>query len=359
MEHLPLKIVDDEYAAGRACAVCGESTLSVVHVENLPDYVKCAQCESAFVLNEASDWAMYGSVSHDYPETGKMVLKRWTTLEAVQTMASSERTSENDVSELESELGAGDELGSETTPAFGIGGNGAGLAGAELAPTPPFGIGELDEFEAESTNRSSDPPPDSTEALEEAADVSEPEPGQRYVVTLAQKTASLPSERCAHCLRRPAPRKLNLGLGSDQDLSYQVPLCESCHARASVRSEEQKTSKLVAHLSSILVASVFIVGALAAGLVNLQEFGMIDLLLIGALGLVGYGATVVLLLRRSSRLPPSEDAQFVRSTLRLRDHEGLAFGWRNRGYAELFSSANEDYLLGDLVRISDDDSKNS
>jgi hypothetical protein len=110
-------------------------------------------------------------------------------------------------------------------------------------------------------------------------------------------------------------------------------------------------------LGSILVAGVLIVGALAAGLVNLQEIGMIDLLLIGTLGLAGYGATVFLLLRRSSQVPPSEDAQFVRSTLRLRDHKGLAFAWRNRGYAELFSSANEDYLLGDLVRISDDDSK--
>jgi hypothetical protein len=359
MEHLPQNIVDDEYAAGRACAVCGETTLSVVHVENLPDYVKCVNCGSAFVLNEAADWAMYGSVSHDYPETGQMVLKRWTTLEAVQTMASSERASERDVNEPESELAAGDELGSETTPAIGFNGNGAGQATTELAaPTPPFGIGELDEFEAKSP-RSSDPPPDSTESLEEAADVSEPEPGQRYVVTLAQKSASLPSERCAHCLRRPAPRKLHLAFGTDQDLRYQVPLCESCHARASVHSEEQKTSKLVAHLSSILVASVFIVGALAAGLVNLQEIGMIDLLLIGALGLVGYGATVVLLLRRSSRLPPSEDAKFVRSTLRLRDHKGLAFGWRNRGYAGLFSSANKDYLLGDLVRVSDDDLKTS
>jgi hypothetical protein len=352
-------MVDDEYAAGRACAVCGESTLSVVHVENLPDYVKCAQCGSAFVLNVAADWAMYGSVSHDYPETGQMVLKRWTTLEAVQTLASSERTSEDVVNEPESELGVGDELGSESTPAIGFDGNGAGQAEAGLAaPTPPFGIGELDEFEAESP-RSSDPPPDSTESLEEAASVSEPEPGQRYIVTLAQKTASLPSERCAHCLRRPAPRKLLFALGADQDPGYQVPLCESCHARACGRSEEQKTSKLVAHLSSILVAGVFIVGALAAGLVNLQEIGMIDLLLIGALGLVGYGATVVLLLRRSSRLPPSEDAQFVRSTLSLQDHKGLAFGWRNRGYAELFSSANKDYLLGDLVRVADDDSKNS
>lgn len=356
MEHLPLKTVDDEYAYGRACAVCGESTLSVVHVENLPDYVECLNCESSFILNEAADWAMFGSISHDYPETGQTVLKRWTTLEAVQTMASSERISENEVNEPESEPIAGAELGSETTPPFGIGGNGAGLDGAGLAATPPFGLGELDEFVAE---RSSDPPTDSAEPLEETADVSEPEPGHRYVVSLAQKAASLPSERCAHCLRRPAPRKLLFALGADQDLGYQVPLCESCHARASDRSEERKTSKLVAHLSSILVAGVLIVGALAAGLVNLQEIGMIDLLLIGALGLVGYGVTAVLLLRRSSRLPPSEDAQFVRSTLRLRDHEGLAFGWRNRGYAELFYNANEDYLLGDLVRISDDDSKNS
>ncbi len=115
----------------------------------------------------------------------------------------------------------------------------------------------------------------------------------------------------------------------------------------------------MAHLSSILVASVFIVGALVAGLVNPQQIGVVDLLLIGILGLLGYGVTAFILLRRTSRYPPSEDAQFVRSTLRLRDHKGLAFGWRNRGYAELFSNANEDYLLGDLVRFSDYVSKNS
>ena len=359
MEHQPLKTLDDGYTSGRACAVCGESTLSVVHVEILPDYVLCINCDSAFILNQAADWAMYGSISNDYPATGQMVLKRWTTLEAVETMANSERISEQDGSEPEVEANMVAELGSESTPPFGIGGNGSGMAEAGLAPTPPFGIGELDEFVAESSNGGSSLDTDSSEALEKTADVSEPEPGHRYVVTLAQKTASLPSERCAHCLRRPALNKLLFAFGGDQDLGYQVPLCESCHERASVRSEEQKTSKVVAHLSSILVAGVLIVGALVAGLVNPQQIGVVDLLLIGTLGLLGYGVTAFILLRRTSRYPPSEDAQFVRSTLRLRDHEGLDFGWRNRGYAELFSKANEDYLLGDLVRVSDDDAKNS
>ncbi len=359
MEHQPLKTLDDGYTTGRSCAVCGESTLSVVHVENLPDYVLCISCDSAFILNQAADWAMYGSISNDYPATGQMVLKRWTTLEAVETMANSERISEQDGGEPEVEGNTVAELGSESTPPFGIGSNGTGMAEAGLAPTPPFGIGELDEFVADSANGGSSQTTDSSERLEETADVSEPEPGHRYVVSLAQKSASLPSERCAHCLRRPAPRKLLFALGTDQDLGYHVPLCESCHERASVRSEEQKTSKVVAHLSSILVAGVLIVGALAAGLVNLQQIGMIDLLLIGTLGLLGYGVTAFLLLRRTSLLPPTEDAQFVRSTLRLRDNEGLDFGWRNRGYAELFSSANEETRLGDLVRVSDDDAKNS
>jgi F0F1-type ATP synthase assembly protein I len=355
MEHQPSKTLDDGYTAGRACAVCGESTLSVVHVENLPDYVLCMNCDSAFILNQAADWAMYGSISNDYPATGQMVLKRWTTLEAVETMANSERISEQDGSEPEVEANMVAELGSKSTPPFGIGSNGTGMAEAGLAPTPPFGIGELDEFVAD---RSSDPAPDSVEPLEETADVSEPEPGHRYVVSLAQKTASLPSERCAHCLRRPAPRKLLFALGGDQDLGYQVPLCESCHARASARSEEQKTSKVVAHLSSVLVAGVLVVGALAAGLVNPQQIGLVQLLLIGTLGLLGYGVTAFILLRRTSQYPLSEDAQFVRSTLRLRDHEGLDFGWRNRGYAELFSSANEETRLGDLVRVSDDNANN-
>ena len=359
MEHQPSKTLDDGYTAGRACAVCGESTLSVVHVKNLPDYVLCMNCDSAFILNQAAEWAMYGSISNDYPATGQMVLKRWTTLEAVETMANSERISEQDGSEPEVEANRVAELGSESTPPFGIGSNGAGMAEAGLALTPPFGIGELDEFVSDSANGGSSLDPNSSETLEETADVSEPEPGYRYVISLAQKTAGLPSERCAHCLRRPAPRKLLLALGGDQDLGYQIPLCESCHERASVRSEEQKTSKVVAHLSSILVAGVLIVGALIAGLVNPQQIGVLDLLLIGTLGLLGYGVTAFILLRRTSQYPPSEDAQFVRSTLRLRDHEGLDFGWRNRGYAELFSSANQDYLLGDLVRVSDDDAKNS
>ncbi|MFQ5922547.1 MAG: hypothetical protein ACE5M4_06850, partial [Anaerolineales bacterium] len=266
-------------------------------------------------------------------------------------MASSERIPEDDAGPIE-----GANLESDPTPPFGMG---AGSVAAKQAPTPPFGLGELNEVGADSANGSSDPVSITSEPLEEAADVAEPEPGHRYVVTLAQRTAFLPPKRCAHCLRRPAPRKLLVALGPDPDLVYQVPLCQSCHGRASARSEDQKTAMLVAHLSSILIAGVLIVGALAAGLVNIKDLGALDLLLVATLGLLGYGLPAVLLLRRSSRLPPSEDAQFVRSTLRLRDSEGLAFGWRNRGYAELFSTANGDLLLGELTRISDDDSKGS
>ncbi len=354
MEHLPLKTVDDKFAAGRACAVCGESTLTVIHVDDLPDYVTCANCESAFILNKAADWAMFGSISSDYPETKRSVLKRWTTLEAVQAMASSERTPEDDAGPIE-----GDNLGSDPTPPFGIGGDSAESVTAKQAPTPPFGLGEFNEFVADRANGGSDPVPVPSEPLEEAADVAEPEPGHRYVVTLTQRTAILPPERCAHCLRRPAPRKLLVAFGPEPDLGYQVPLCQPCHERARARSEEQKTARLVAHLSSILIAGVLIVGALAAGWVNTNDLGALDLLLVATLGLVGYGLSAVLLLRRSSRLPPSEDAQFVRSTLRIRAGEGLAFGWRNRGYAELFSTANADLLLGKLTRIMDEDSKAS
>ena len=354
MEHTPLKTVDDKFAAGRICAVCGESALKVVHVENLPDYVECANCDSAFILSEASDWAMFGSVSSEYPETGRTVLKRWTTLEAVQNMAGTERDPKNDAVPIE-------DPESEPTPPFGIGGDGAASLAAEQATTPPFGLGELDDFVAESANGNSVPASvlSLSEPMAEAADVAEPEPGHRYVVTLAQRTAVLPAERCAHCLRRPAPRKLLVARSSEPDLGYQVPLCQSCHARASVQSEERKTAKLIAHLSSILIAGVLIVGSLAAGWVNLQDPGVVDLVLVATLGLVGYGLPAVLLLRRSSRLPPSEDAQFVRSTLRVRDDERLAFGWRNRGYAELFSTANADLLLGELTRISEDPSRAS
>lgn len=354
MEHLPLSTVDDQFATGLACAVCGETALAVVHVEDLPDYVNCANCGSAFILSEAADWAMFGAVSADYPGTRQMVLKRWTTLEAVRTMADSERAAEVGAQPKE-----GADLGADPTPPFGIGGDVPEFFDSEQAPTPPFGLGELDEFVAESANGGSDPAPMTFEPLAEVADVAEPEPGQRYVVTLAQKTAVLPPERCGHCLRRPAPRKLLVAHGPDPKHGYQVPLCQACHKRASARSEEQKTAKLLAHLSAILTAGVLIVGALAAGWVNIVDIGARDLLLIATLGVVGYGLPAVLLLGRSSRLPPSEDAQFVRSTLRLRENDALAFGWRNRGYAELFSTANRDLMLGEIIRISDDDSKGS
>lgn len=360
MEHLPLKAVNEEYALERACAVCVENALSVVHVEDLPDYVKCGNCSSAFILSEAADWVMYGSVSFDYPETKQMILKRWTTLEAVRSMASAER-----VQEAQSEDA---DVSSDTTPPFGFAGKArpsepaptppfgleASPATAEQATTPPFGIGELDEFVKESANGSSDPTLVATEPHQEAADVSEPEPGRRYVVTLAQKNAILPTDRCAHCLRRPSPRKLIVALGGDPRPNYQVPLCQSCHERAIARSEEQKTARLLAHLSSILIAGVLIVSALAAGLVNLGNLGLVDLLLVATSGMVGYGLPVLLLLRRSSRMAPTEDAQFVRSTLRLRGNEGLGFGWRNRGYAELFLSANSDLLLGELSQVAEE-----
>ena len=349
MEHLPLRTVDDKFAAGRACAVCGESTLAVIHVDDLPDYVKCTNCESAFILNEAADWAMFGAISSDYPETKQRVLKRWTTLEAVQAMAGSERTREEDSGPIEGR-------GPDPTPPFGTG---AGSATANQVPTPPFGLGELDEFAAESANGDSDPDPMLSGPMEEVADVAEPEPGHRYIVKLAQRTATLPPERCAHCLRRPAPRMLLVMLGPEPETEYQVPLCQSCHERSSVRSDEQKTAKLVAHLSSILIAGVLIVGALAAGWVNISDLGALDLLLVVTLGLVGYGLPAVLLLRRASRLPASEDAQFVLSTLRIRGGEELAFGWRNRGYAELFSTANAELLLGKLTQITDEDPKAS
>lgn len=354
MDHLPLNTLDDEFATNLACAVCGEITLAVVHVEDLPDYVKCTNCESAFILSQGADWAMFGSISSDYPRTEKTVLKRWTTLEAVQAMANSERAAEVDALPME-----GTDLSSDSTPPFGIGGDSPELFDSEQAPTAPFGLGELDDFVADSANGSSDPAPMTFEPLEEIADVAEPEPGQRYVVTLAQKTAVLPSERCAHCLRRPAPRKLLVHHGPDPKHGYRVPLCQSCHKRANARSEEQITAKLIAHLSAVLTAGVLIVGALAAGWVDLTDIGARDLLLIATLGLAGYGLPAVLLLGRSSRLPPSEDTQFVRSTLRIWENEALAFGWRNRGYAELFSTANGDLMMGKLMPIAENDPEGS
>ena len=355
VEHTPRFTIDDAFAADRPCAICGETRLTVVHNERLPDYVKCGSCSSAFVLSIASDSALYGSIPAGYPNTVEFALKQWAPLEAIGSRAEAERASDR---ALQSGVGAAEPATSNNseslTPPFGLRKGDPDLQVPNDGPqpsiqatTPPFGIGELDELK-----QSPDDDEDGRSVFEKA-DAAEPEPDHRFVVTVAGTTPQFPQELCAHCLRQPAPRKqiAEGALGS-----FEVPLCEVCHQRTTERSAEQKSARIIAHLSSVLIAAALVVAALGVGLVSIEDIGLADFLLLGTLAIVGYALPAVLLLGRSSRLPPSPDAQFVRTTMRFgkpEDGRGIMFGFRNRGYAERFSGTNSENVIGELVRINE------
>src|SRR3990172_2196371 len=83
--------LEDSFAREQACTICGESALSVVHLKGFPDYVTCARCGAAFVMEEGGQRAMYGSIPPAYPETRDFALKQWTSLEAIAALAEAER----------------------------------------------------------------------------------------------------------------------------------------------------------------------------------------------------------------------------------------------------------------------------
>jgi len=87
--------------------------------------------------------------------------------------------------------------------------------------------------------------------------------------------------------------------------------------------------------------------------VDIQQTPLTAVVILGALGLIGYTLPAWLLLGRLSRLPAAADALYVRSTLQVRpglNGEPTGYLWRNRGYAERFAAANG---AGDVARMSE------
>jgi hypothetical protein len=337
IQALPRISVEDNYAAGRVCAICGQVALSVVHLAKLPDYVRCARCASAYILGEGSSLVMYGSISANYPATREFALKQWIALPTIQGRAEAERGTAE-----------------EPTPPFGIGSAaGQNNGAAERATTPPFGIGTLHEFLGQQPGA---PMPETAEpagAAELGYESAEPDPGQRFKVTVSQQPPSFPAELCAHCLRQPADRGLVV-IGADANRTrYPIPLCRHCHQRVRARSDEEKNSRLAVHLGATVIGMLLMVTTLALDLVDVQQTPLAAVLVLGALGLIGYTLPAWLLLGRLSRLPPAADALYVRSTLQIRpglNGEPTGYLWRNRGYAERFAAANG---AGDVARIGE------
>jgi len=361
----PRTRVEDNYGAGRVCAICGQLALTVVHLDRLPDYVRCSNCASAYVLGEGSSLVMYGSIPAEYPGTREFALKRWVGLPAIQAKAEADRAAvAAPVAESEPSRADGVDVlpvdptwadaAKEPTPPFGIGkqaGQANGSAGR--APTPPFGIGTLHKFLAEKPGAPAGGIAEVGEDPELGHESAEPDPAQRFGVLVGAQHPSFPTDLCAHCLRQPADRGLVV-IGADADRTrYQIPLCRLCNERVRTRSEEEKNSRLAVHLGSIAIGMILIVTALALDVLDVRQAPLAAILGLGALGLIGYTLPAWLLLGRLSRLPPSADSAYVRSTLQIRpalDGEPTGYLWRNRGYAERFAAANG---AGDVARVSE------
>lgn len=103
MTPVPRINIEDLSIQGLSCAICGAASLSVVHLDQFPDYVSCANCASAFVMEAEGERVMYGSIPVEYPQTSHFALQQWTWLEAVERRARPERT-EDPLSEIPSEF---------------------------------------------------------------------------------------------------------------------------------------------------------------------------------------------------------------------------------------------------------------
>ena len=90
MPPVPRATLDDSFIYDLKCAICGHTALQVVHVDALPDYVSCGQCNSAFVAEEGGQRVMYGMIDPSYHETRSFALRQWILLDEVETKAASE-----------------------------------------------------------------------------------------------------------------------------------------------------------------------------------------------------------------------------------------------------------------------------
>ncbi|MEE8121071.1 MAG: hypothetical protein V3T55_06050 [Anaerolineales bacterium] len=91
MASTPKTTLDDGLIDGLVCAICGEDALHVVHMDNLPDYVGCESCKSAFLSEDGGERVFYGQIGEGYPLTERFALKQWVWLEAVENRAGEER----------------------------------------------------------------------------------------------------------------------------------------------------------------------------------------------------------------------------------------------------------------------------
>ena len=340
--------IDDAFAADISCAVCSAPELRVYHIPNYADYVSCEACESSFVIEEDGERVLYGKISEEYSDTGKVVLKNWVTLIVVARLASAERERKA--------IGAAEVPDAVQTPAREI------QTTASSAPTvevsreslremlPQEGVPEAQQEEVA-------PPPaieaeEPAPSAEEPAIITEPIPGKRYRVRIKHDSIYVPKSACANCFSSPAKNIMSIsGALPTGDAparwrrtNFRMPLCAECNAKSSALSGGQKGARLQVHLTAMLVGLGLLVVALGLGVVDLNSNMAGGLLLLAVIGVVGYAMPLGLMLPRVGKKAPSRDAFLVQTTLHVRKPAGdiaeSYFDFRNADYAKLFWESN-------------------
>jgi hypothetical protein len=87
----PRRSLDDYAVDNLACSICGQPSLQVKKVNNLPDFVSCTSCQAAFLVEEGGARVLYGQIPDSYPETKSYALKKWLLREAIDLQALKER----------------------------------------------------------------------------------------------------------------------------------------------------------------------------------------------------------------------------------------------------------------------------
>jgi len=91
MASTPRSTIEDTYAAGKHCAICGAGALRVGHVDRLPDYVTCGECGSAFLVEDGGERVFYGQIAAGYPAAEGFALRQWAFAEAIENRARPDR----------------------------------------------------------------------------------------------------------------------------------------------------------------------------------------------------------------------------------------------------------------------------
>jgi hypothetical protein len=392
MTSTPRVTLNDDFIDGMNCAICGQDSLQIVHVDNLPDYVACTQCSSAFVVEESGERVMYGKIDPSYAETHRFAFRQWVWPSAVERRAAQERppivpTSEPaasfptetpppesrsevpivspdskpfveyDPSELEPKIGPDIQEDVAMIPSKSVDTPGEKIGSPAIPATPE--IQEVPIPKAEPPVKEADVPQTPSLVLPE----NDPPVGHRYRVVLRGTKVKFPRNVCAHCMATPTrskvavPASLPKGkvVGQRQSTTFKLPLCSRCNKRAARRSDEEKVGRLQMHLISTLVALVLFVTMLALG-VDPRERELMDTLTLAFLVAIGYTGSALLIGSRLGPYPVPPDAAYVRSTLLVPSEvESLetAFEWRNQAYADRFHQVNEEYSLGNIVKVKD------